>query len=161
MHYLGFLYCLYLLHAQNKYILITCIIHIILHIRSIPYPYHTTTIIAGFNPRTKWPRLTKLLVARLRGVVLNDCPFKLLLLRLPAMGDGTGGGTLLRTAGGGGARRRCETVDGADQDLRRAEVDAAQGERLREPPKLQPPPPPKRRRAESRRSGSQLSVCSL
>lgn len=103
-----------------------------------------------------------LLVARLRGVVLNDCPLKLLLLRLPAMGDGTGGGTLLRTAGGGGARRRRETVDGADQDLRRAEVDAAQGERLREPPKLQPPPPPpKRRRAESRRSGSQLSVCSL
>lgn len=106
-----------------------------------------------------------LLVARLRGVVLNVCPLKLLLLRLPAMGDGTGGGTLLRTAVGGGARRRCETVDGADQDLRRAEVDAAYGERLREPPELQLRrlllKLPERRRAESRRSGSQLSVCSL
>ena len=104
-------------------------------------------------------------MARLRGVVLNDCPLKLLLLRLPAMGDGTGGGTLLRTAGGGGARRRCETVDGADQDLHRAEVDAAYGERLREPPELQLRrlllKLPERRRAESRRSGSQLSVCSL
>lgn len=107
-----------------------------------------------------------LLVARLRGVVLNVCPLKLLLLRLPSVGDGTsGGGALLRTAGGGGARRRCETVDGADQDLRRAEVDAAYGERLREPPELQLRrlllKLPERRRAESRRSGSQLSVCSL
>lgn len=81
------------------------------------------------------------------------------------MGDGTGGGgALLRTADGGGARRRA-VVDGADQDLRRVDVDAAQGERLRGLELLQLRrlllKPPERRRAESRRSGSQVSVCSL
>lgn len=82
------------------------------------------------------------------------------------MGDGTGGGgALLRTGGGEGARRRVEDVDGADQDLRLGDVDVAKGERLRELPELQLRrlllKPPERRRAESRRSGSQLSVCSL
>lgn len=105
-----------------------------------------------------------LLGERLRGDVVKVCPLKLLLLRLPSSGDGTGGGgALLRTAGGG-ARRRCEAVDGADQDRRRGEVEAAHGDRLRGLELLQLRrllKPPERRRAESRRSGSQVSLCSL
>lgn len=107
-----------------------------------------------------------LLGARLRGDVVKVCPLKLLLLRLPSSGDGTGGGgALLRTAGGGGARRRGEVMDGADQDRRRVEVEAAHGDRLRGLELLQLRrlllKPPERRRAESRRSGSQVSLCSL
>ena len=43
MHYLGFLYCLYLLHAQSKYILYN---NINIHIKSpISDPYHIHIIL--------------------------------------------------------------------------------------------------------------------